>query len=390
MKKNGIKTSITYSALQFVYWMNGSVLIGFLLPFLKMMGYGEKDAGIMMALTSLFGFFLPFLFSILLDNKRIKRIIYLIGVLLLLQCLLCAVLLLSFLRHNIIVAIYLLLAGIHMSLYPLYVNLATDVFQQDNPNIFARARAFGSLGYAVMAILTGSLFAGGNPESIYRVTGAILILEILFVFMLNPYTNEKNNRNPIAKHSIDSSRSSFIIVIMMLGLALVFSGDSATNSFRYTILTSLGGNISVFSMLTAFKGLMEIPIMFLYPQLRKIGSGKLLTISVFFFLIKLILTRLASSVNLLYVALLFQSLSFGLYTPAIVHFIGQHVQPEHAASAQSLGSGMNTFGAFSATILTGYILSSRSVQYSLNVLLIIEIVGFSLYIFSRFKIRDSS
>jgi PPP family 3-phenylpropionic acid transporter len=241
-----------------------------------------------------------------------------------------------------------------------------------------------------MAILTGSLFAGDNPESIYKVTGAILILEILFVFMLNPYTNEKNNRNPIAKHSIDGSRSSFIIVIMMLGLALVFSGDSATNSFRYTILTSLGGSISVFSTLTAYKGLMEIPIMFLYPQLRKIGSGKLLTISVFFFLIKLILTRLASSVNLLYVALLFQSLSFGLYTPAIVHFIGQHVQPEHAASAQSLGSGMNTFGAFSATILTGYILSSRSVQYSLNVLLIIEIVGFSLYIFSRFNIRDSS
>ena len=52
-----------YVALQFAYWVNGSILIGFLLPYLHGLGFRDDTAGFLMAGVSLLGFLLPFLIS---------------------------------------------------------------------------------------------------------------------------------------------------------------------------------------------------------------------------------------------------------------------------------------------------------------------------------------
>lgn len=384
------RVNISYSALQCVYWMNGSILIGFLLPFLITQGFAEMEAGLMMAVTSLFGFFLPALFSKILEAGRIRKLAHLVMILLLFQLMLCTAFLFFYGRGKISVAIYLLLAGVHMSMYPLYVNLAALVMRQNYAASFARARAFGSLGFAVMSLLMGGVMAAGDTQLICRIINIVLVTQILLLLFLMPYETAQTVRT-IERHKAKQNYGGRMsVLILLIGLAFVFSGDSATNSFRYTILTSLGGSIAAFGTLTAFKGAMEIPVMFLYPYLRRIGSGKLLTVSVIFFFIKLVMMRLACSVATLYIAFFFQALSFGLYTPAVVDYITENVHPDHVASVRSLGSGMNCFGSFGATILTGYLLSNQSVRFSLDVLLAVEAVGLACYVFSREKIKNGS
>ena len=128
--------------------------------------------------------------------------------------------------------------------------------------------------------------------------------------------------------------------------------------------------------------------MLLYPALRRLGSGRLLTAAMCVFLVKLALVRLAGSVGMLYAAFALQAFSFGLYAPAIVDFLDEISPKAFAARAQSLGNGMNTFGAFGATVLTGCLLSEYSVSASLNVLLLLEALGLAFYFAGRQKLRE--
>ena len=376
-----------YVALQFAYWVNGSILIGFLLPYLHGLGFRDDTAGFLMAGGSLLGFLLPFLISSLSARLGLRLLPLLRG-LLTVQLVLC-LLLLPTAADRRGLPLCLLLTGLHMSLYPLYVTLAVELRRRKLPLRFSAARAVGSLGYALMSLLLGST-AAASDRRIGLVCACVslgvqLLLLCAFRDCLAGETEGESERD--GGSGAESAKAAPFL-LLLLGAALIFSGDSAVNSFRYSILLSLGESLGAFGLLTAFKGLMEIPVMLLYPALRRLGSGRLLTAAMCVFLVKLALVRLAGSVGMLYAAFALQAFSFGLYAPAIVDFLDEISPKAFAARAQSLGNGMNTFGAFGATVLTGCLLSEYSVSASLNVLLLLEALGLAFYFAGRQKLRE--
>lgn len=375
-----------YAALQFAYWVNGSILIGFLLPYLHGLGFRDDTAGFLMAGVSLLGFLLPFLISSLSERLGLRLLPLLRG-LLTVQLALC-LLLLPTAADRRGLPLCLLLTGLHMSIYPLYVTLATEL-RRKLPLRFSVARAVGSLGYALMSLLLGTA-AAASDRRIGLVCACVslgfqLLLLQAFRDCLAGETEGENDR--VGGSGAQGAKAAPFL-LLLLGAALIFSGDSAVNSFRYSILLSLGGSLGAFGLLTAFKGLMEIPVMLLYPALRRLGSGRLLTVAMCVFLVKLALVRLAGSVGMLYAAFALQAFSFGLYAPAIVDFLDEISPKAFAARAQSLGNGMNTFGAFGATVLTGCLLSEYSVSASLNALLLLEALGLAFYFAGRQKLRE--
>ena len=77
---------------------------------------------------------------------------------------------------------------------------------------------------------------------------------------------------------------------------------------------------------------------------------------------------------------MFQSLSFGLYTPAVVDYINEVIPYEDSAKAQSLASAMAAVGTMIATYASGFMLDRFPVKAVLLVLTVVAVFGAGLSI----------
>ena len=242
------------------------------------------------------------------------------------------------------------------------------------------ARAFGSLAYGTGCYLLGNVSIYGEKKIILS---AMFVAIALALSVVNIF--DKNELTDVIDDLPDVSYKVFLhnnhrFVMMCAVLALIFFSYFAIDNYMLVIVENIKGNSTDTGKILAIKAYLEVPIIFLYTKLvRRFSIRSLLKLSSVAFLIKSSLIYFAGSLFLVYLAQLFQGLSFGLLLPAMVDFVDRYVAKREANRGQSLFIMSMNIGSIAAGFIAGNLCDKLGVRSMELIALLVCLTGVIMF-----------
>ena len=151
---------------------------------------------------------------------------------------------------------------------------------------------------------------------------------------------------------------------LLVGCALLMACHSATCTYMIHIVGKVGGSESMMGSALAVAAFLELPAMGLFSRVRrKVPLAWLLIFCAAFFVIRAGLFWAARSVPVLYLAAALDFFEYGIFIPATVYYVAEHIDPANQVKGQSL-MGMATTGVGSAfgNFVSGQLLDRAGVS----------------------------
>ena len=384
MNNKNHRTSLAYYIIQGSYWMSICVASNYAAFYLQSRGYTNSQLGLILALGNIAGFILsPSLASIIDRSKRVG-IFHCLWVLLAVQGLLLGMFILIPGKSILVSLLYGIYMAVVVAINPLNTELCFQLSRWGATVSYSPARGIGSLCYALMALILGQLTLRLGEEMLpfagllCLLCQALPLLYICRVKRANSLLTqeaverEKPQGLSLGKFILSNGRFS----ILMLGLALTFFSYNISDYFLINIARSVGGDTGDLGGISAFKAMMEIPVMLMYVRLtRRFRCSSVMCLASLAFAAKSAALALAGSVQGLYAANLFQALSFALMIPAMVQYVNLVVDHKDSAKGQAIANGMMTLGAVFASLIGGPMYDLLSVRTTLVIGTIIALAG---------------
>lgn len=379
------KLNIYYSFLQIAYWVTSAVVFCFTTVFLQFRGYSNYEIGIVFAVGNIIGFVSQPLIAGYVDRSdrrtllRCIRITAVGAVLLML-----AVYLLPSGSVSLIVAYALLVAG-NTLLNPLCISLSFYIESWGCGINFSRARALGSLSFAVCNVILGMLVQRVSENAVP--TAFILFSSLLGLATLLFVPGDRAHRAAFPERRaqaasekpsglLEFARENKRFTLFLLGTATLYFTHGMIGNFMIEFIRSIGGGSEDMGNVLAFMTVVEVPVMLLFGRLtRRFRCSSLLRFAVIMFTVKELMIYLASSLPALYAAEALQAFSFALFVPASVRYVDEVIAKHNAVKGQAFVTSMMTLGSIFASYIGGLLLDTSTPGFTLLVGVIVSAVG---------------
>ena len=379
------KLNIYYSFLQIAYWVTSAVVFCFTTVFLQFRGYSNYEIGIVFAVGNIIGFVSQPLIAGYIDRSdrrtllRCIRITAVLAVLLML-----AVYLLPSGSVSLIVAYALLVAG-NTLLNPLCISLSFYIESWGCGINFSRARALGSLSFAVCNVILGMLVQRVSENAVP--TAFILFSSLLGLATLLFVPGDRAHRAAFPERRaqaaverpsglLEFARENRRFMLFLLGTATLYFTHGMIGNFMIEFIRSIGGGSEDMGNVLAFMTVVEVPVMLLFGRLtRRFRCSSLLRFAVIMFTVKELMIYLASSLPALYAAEALQAFSFALFVPASVRYVDEVIAKHNAVKGQAFVTSMMTLGSIFASYIGGLLLDTSTPGFTLLVGVIVSAVG---------------
>lgn len=379
------KLNIYYSFLQIAYWVTSAVVFCFTTVFLQFRGYSNYEIGIVFAAGNIIGFVSQPLIAGYIDRSdrrtllRCIRITAVLAVLLML-----AVYFLPSGSVSLIVAYALLVAG-NTLLNPLCISLSFYIESWGCGINFSRARALGSLSFAVCNVILGMLVQrvseNAVPTAFILFSSLLGLATLLFVPVDRAHriaAPERRMQSASEKPSglLEFARENKRFMLFLLGTATLYFTHGMIGNFMIEFIRSIGGGSEDMGNVLAFMTVVEVPVMLLFGRLtQRFKCSSLLRFAVIMFTVKELMIYLASSLPALYAAEALQAFSFALFVPASVRYVDEVIAKHNAVKGQAFVTSMMTLGSIFASYIGGLLLDTSTPGFTLLVGVIVSAVG---------------
>ncbi len=177
----------------------------------------------------------------------------------------------------------------------------------------------------------------------------------------------------------------FLVNLGVLGL---YFGNAVFNNYMAQIVDSVGGGSGDMGIIFCISALCEIPFMASISLLRKKFSCQLLLKAASIgFLLKTGACALASSVQMVIAAHLFQLIGFGLFLPAMVLFIDETMRRAEAVKGQALFTTMVAVATVFSSLAGGMILDLSGAKALLAIATVVTAAGAAIIIATIDKVK---
>lgn len=379
------KINIGYILTYFFYHGLTAVIYGFGLYSLIQRGYSSSKAGLALALASVIGLILQPLLSNLVDNSNLLDQFK--------MAIICALgtILFSILNYfsntdNLfLLIIYILNVTSYIVCEP-FLNAFLSLFEKGNISInFPIVRAFGSLSYSIFCFILGKLTIYYNYPS---VTLSLIVLSICLllaiIFLNSKYKEIKTDIKADKKDTVSykefiKNNKGYIVIIVFL--SIIYFAYMSFDNYMLLVIEYVGGNSGDNGTVLSFKAIFEtIGMMIIYPIIsRKISLNTILKISAISFLIKVILETIASNLFMLYVAQMFQCLSFSFIYPGMVMYVNKKISLKEVTRGQACITMSCTIGNIFSSLAAGIVADNfgiKAMEYLALAAMIIGSIGF--------------
>ena len=390
--------NIKYGCIHGTYWMYYAIAGSFASAFLLARGYSNSEIGIILAAGNVLAVFLQPLIADVADRSRKLS---LVGVTQISSVLLMILTLLLFVLKQKSVAlwvVYMLIMAWMTTLQPLFNSLAFKLEETGVHINFGACRSVGSLAYAVLCAFLGTLVEA-KGVGVLPVSGEIILLMMLASLWVTKtqfdrMVGEKTGKQAVsvlgecghvpaadAEEAEEINLALFVkrnklFVVLNLAVIGVFFSNSILNNFMLQVVEGVGGTSEDMGRILSVMAFLEIPALFFFDKIKERFSCQLiLKFAAICFTLKVLLIYLAESVTMIYVAHLLQTLSFGLFLPAMVSFIGEVMAKGEAVKGQALYTVMTTASSMLASVLGGIMLDVSGPGFMLLVSTIVTGLG---------------
>ncbi|QOX64475.1 MFS transporter [Anoxybacterium hadale] len=391
--------NLFYGAIQGSYWMYYGAVLSFASVFLLGKGYTNSEIGVILAAANILAVLIQPLLADAADRSKRISLIHIVGSSSIGLAAATLSLYLFPVKAIALSVLFVIIAALHTSLQPLVNSMAFYLGRSGYRINFGIARSGGSIAYAVLCAILGTLVTIYGINAI-PVTG-VLMLAFLLIFLsvtsgllkkalpsqevLKDKTSEEKGE---AINLLVFVKRNMPFIMFSIGIMFVFFQNSVLNTYLLQIITEVGGTSSQLGRLFSFMALLEIPGLFFFSKIRSRFSCQfLLKLSSVAFVLKIFLVFLADTVSFIYLAYLFQLISFPIFLSAAIHLVDEVMEKGEAVKGQSFVTGMITMSTVFASLLGGVILDISGASLLLIISTATCVFGTMIVFFSVDRIR---
>ena len=395
-----------YGSIFGTYWMIYAVVSSFASVFMLARDFSNSQIGMTLAAANILAVVLQPAAANMADRSKKAGVI---GISLIMTIMMMVFILGMFVFGSGSIALavtFVLLIAWHTALQPLFNSLTFKLEESGIPVNFGIARSVGSLAYSILVAILGTLVEQLGILSL-PATAEIVCVMLLASLILTQRTFRKalaarysgspeegqrqagsgqdNQRQagsgqekqeqistedkqgqdlPLEEEKenkqismMDFIRRNRLFFVLNLGVVGLFFSNSILNNYMVQIVTNVGGTSEDMGRILGVMAFLEIPTMVFFSRLkRKFSCQFLLKVASVGFTVKIALCWLAGSVGMLYVAQVFQLVSFALFLPGMVYFTGENMSSGEAVRGQALFTTMITVTTIFSSLLGGWIL----------------------------------
>ena len=254
------------------------------------------------------------------------------------------------------------------------------LMETDEDIDYGKVRSFGSIAYAVAAVAYGwALTKYGIGIALW----SIIVFELIQLVIVMSIPDERRKitaeRKTSPWKSILRKPLYLIFVVCYLFPTSIYA---LLDSYMPVLILEKGGN-SFHAGLSSFvmAGLEFIFLMFYTKVADKVGTRKIIAISMIGYAVKAFAVSLMPTPNLIILACVTQVISFCLFMPSIVRFIQETNTPEEATSAYTLLQVIDSlFSTVVTNPLAGILKEAHSTGFMLCVFGVLSAISGVLFL----------
>ena len=374
------------------YWIYYGMVGSFCSAYLLDIGYSNSEIGLIIALASVVSVFLQPVLADLADRSKRLDQIGVAGMGTVVMMVLTVGLMIFRHKTAALWVIYILALAWELALQPVLNSFSRKLSESGHKINFGICRSGGSLGYAVLMVIMGSLTEKFGTK-ILPGSGMITLAVLLGLLLLTKKTLERAKLERMAESDTDGHEAyleepaeeinliSFVkrnklFIVLNLFILVLFFQNAILNNFMFQIVEGVGGTSEDMGRIFGVMAFLEIPALFFFDNLnRRFSTSTLLKVAAACFVIKLIMMYLAGSVTMIYAAHVFHLISFPLFLPAIVQFINEIMEKGEAVKGQALYTTSITISSVFASVMGGVILDASGPKLMLLVSVILTAIG---------------
>ncbi|MBE5807986.1 MAG: MFS transporter [Clostridiales bacterium] len=353
-----------YSLIQGFYWMNYSVLSGFVSVYMLDHGLNNAQIGAMIAVAGAAAALLQPVTAAYADRRDAPPLTRILGALLAVFLVFAAALNLLYHRSALmVVPVYCACLMLLQVMTPLVHSVGMETLNRGDALRFSFARGMGSLLYAVVTYLMGWLLPRTGtrliPAAMFALYAALLALVCTYPLRPRPQDYASSARKGDGARFLARYPSYRWVLV---GVAGLFLSHGIFNSFCYQIVLSKGGGEQEMGTALALACVFELPVMFGFDRLKRYFSPRtMMGVTGIFFFLKAVGTYISPNIPLFYVTQVFQICAWGLIAVCSVEYVNQEMRPEDVVKGQAWFTTMNTLGVILGSLLGGVLLDNFGV-----------------------------
>lgn len=385
MNKEKIKNNIKYSAIQGLSWMDFCAIVGFAATYLSIRGYSSTEIGVILAADNIISLIIQPFLADLADRSSKFSVVRILSALFGIMAVCAIVISLTDTKCLLIAVLYAIMAGMMNASGGFSISLQFLMGSGESKVNFGICRAVGSLCYAILASVLGTMVEKISENCIPVSIAIISALLFLMMMIARRRGSLRSRKEDTSKgHTLrEFIRLNPKIIWMMLAAAMLFFEQTLLNNFMIMIVENVGGGSAEMGYLSAVTAVLELPCMIFFSRLaKKFRCSTLLMFSIIMFGVKGFATLFATNMIMLFMAYAIQFFAFALYTPAIVYYAELTVAKEDTVKAQSGFNLVSSLGAVFSSVLGGLLIDNIGVSYTILVAAIVASAGAVIAVFA--------
>ena len=276
--------------------------------------------------------------------------------------------------------VWVVIGGLGVSSYPLMDAMAVQFINDGMPIRYSLGRGLGSLAYAVVCVLLGLQVGQWGVETTLVTFLLLTAAEIALVFTYptwHPHAPAAQAEQARPQSALSLLRSSPRFTLMLAGVLFGLTAVLPLSNFLVNVILSRGGQAADLGLAMFLMGGFELPAAFLFPRLlRRLGSGRILVLSMFFGTLKGVALLLTWNLAGVLLCQPLQMLGYGLFTPASVYFVNESVPPADRVRGQTIMMvASNGLGGMLGGLLAGWTLDAGGANWMLAGCILCGCVG---------------
>lgn len=378
----------TYAVLQAATWSFYAIVMAFSSNVLYEYGYSDSAISLVMGLSTALSVAVQVGSGELLSRSRsvgVHTVLIFFGAVLMLGGL---SLLLPGLLPWVAAVLFGMLSMLLQTLPSLTNSMGMDSIRRGAPTDYSFARGVGSLGYSVLALLTGAMVRKCGIRSVYILTA---ISGLVLMAAAYGYRKAACAQEEAKEEAVRKEKGGFLtryprFSVFLFGMSFLCVSHALLCNFMYQIMLTRGGEAMEQGIATSISSLVELPIMFGFPfLLRKLRCDRWVRFAAFAMALKPLLILVSGNPEGIYLAQATQSIGYGLWVIGSVNYAERVVDAGESIRAQSYHGAVTTVSTVAALSTGGVIIDYLGTEVLLLVSLVCSLVGAVIVAFSAQK-----
>ncbi len=354
-----------FSLLEIVYWF-AMATGGYLTVYLKGIGFTPSQIGKISAINAAVGIVAAPLFGIIADKiGSVKKVF--------ITCILTGSLLWAFVPFTSTVMVgSLMLCLIVVPVSHFFRNPASSlvdnwVVQTTNREglHYGNIRLWGSISYAAMAFLLAYILPVYGVEWTFYMLFLLIVPMVLVSMRIKDKGTAYVRRKalPFRKLRISRLFKNYYYMTFLVYAIVLHIPMQTGHVFLPYLISHVGGNAEKLGLITGYKALLEIPMLFLIRPLRKrkFPLYGLLVGAAFFYIVEMFLYAIAENFTQLILISTCYGLGGGLSIGASANYIYSLAPRELKATAQTLNGSITAIAGILGNLLGGFLLEEMGI-----------------------------